>query len=121
MPVFAFCNAGVMISADALSSSVVVAVAAGLLVGKPLGIVGATLLVAKLKLAEIPNTLNLRAIIGGGFLAGIGFTMALFIATLALDSAHLEQAKVGVLLGSFISAVIGMTILSGLPKKRRDQ
>lgn len=120
MPVFAFCNAGVMISADALSSSVVVAVAAGLLVGKPLGIVGATLLVAKLKLAEIPSTLNLRAIIGGGFLAGIGFTMALFIATLALDSAQLEKAKVGVLLGSFVSAVIGMTILSGLPKRRSD-
>ncbi|NDC39392.1 MAG: sodium:proton antiporter, partial [Proteobacteria bacterium] len=81
-------------------------------VGKPLGIVLATLLVTKTGVATLSPTLTLRHLIGGGFLAGIGFTMALFIATLALEPNLLVEAKVGVLAGSLMSALVGMVILS---------
>lgn len=112
MPVFAFCNAGVPIDPAVFSSPCAIAVVAGLLIGKPLGIVLATLAVTKTGLSEISPTITLRHLIGGGFLAGIGFTMALFIATLALNPTLLVEAKVGVLVGSLVSALVGVVILS---------
>lgn len=112
MPLFALANAGVHIELDDFVSPVAVAVAVGLLVGKPLGIVGMSWLATKTGLARLPEGLTWPVMVGGGFLAGIGFTMALFIAGLALASPLLEEAKVGVFAGSLLSGVLGYLVLS---------
>jgi NhaA family Na+:H+ antiporter len=112
MPVFALANAGVPLRVADATSPVAVAVVFGLVLGKPLGILLLSWLSLKLKFASLPTGIGWRHLAGGGFLAGIGFTMALFIADLAFpDDALLRSAKVGVLLGSLASAVIGLTIL----------
>jgi NhaA family Na+:H+ antiporter len=91
------------------------------LVGKPAGILLLSWLSLKVDLAQMPEGLGWRSLAGGGFLAGIGFTMALFIASLAFaDDALLQSAKVGVLAGSLISAVIGIAIL-GAPTLRQTR
>ena len=64
------------------------------------------------RLTRLRRELNWPAIMGGGFLAGIGFTMALFIAGLALDGPLLDSAKIGILMGSAVSAVIGLAVLA---------
>lgn len=111
MPVFALANAGVVLRADALADPVAVAIIAGLLVGKPLGIVGFSWVATRIRLAELPQGVGWGVLTGGGFLAGIGFTMALFISGLALPEELLDTAKMGVLLASAAAAVIGMTLL----------
>jgi len=112
MPVFALANAGVPFQAADVLSPVAVAVIAGLFVGKPAGILLLSWLALKLNLAQFPKDVKWRHLIGGGFLAGIGFTMSLFIASLGLtDASLLQSAKVGVLAGSLASAVVGMAIL----------
>jgi NhaA family Na+:H+ antiporter len=68
-------------------------------------------LAVKFKLARLPEGVNWGVILGGGFLAGIGFTMALFISGLALSGPVLDAAKVGVMAGSALSAVVGITLL----------
>jgi NhaA family Na+:H+ antiporter len=93
------------------TSPVAVAVMLGLLVGKPLGIVGVSWLAVRLGLARLPDGVGWGAILGGGFLAGIGFTMAMFIASLALAGDLLDAAKVGILVGSLLSAVVGVVLL----------
>jgi NhaA family Na+:H+ antiporter len=120
MPLFALANAGVAIDFSALGSSVALAVAAGLVVGKPVGIVLFSLAAVKLGLASLPTGVNWKSMIGAGCLAGIGFTMSLFIAGLALEGELLTAGKVGTLSGSLISAALGLTILImtlGKPKK----
>ncbi len=111
MPVFALANAGVIVSWDDLVSPLSLAVMAGLIVGKPLGVMLFSLICIKLKITQLPHRVTWLIMLGGGFLAGIGFTMALFIAGLAVSADLLDQAKVGVLAGSTISAVLGMTLL----------
>jgi NhaA family Na+:H+ antiporter len=116
MPVFALANAGVAFGgsdlADALTSPMALGVMVGLVLGKPLGIVGFSWLAIRLKWAELPAGLRLSHLVGGGFLAGIGFTMALFIANLAFPgSATLDNAKIGVLAASLISGIIGSAVL----------
>jgi NhaA family Na+:H+ antiporter len=111
MPIFALANAGIPISVSALSSPVAATVALALLVGKPVGIVLSLFLVVKSKLGIIPGGSNWKAIIGAGCLAGIGFTMSLFVASLSLEGQILVQAKAGILIGSAFSAVIGTAIL----------
>jgi NhaA family Na+:H+ antiporter len=86
-------------------------VAAGLVVGKPLGIVLFSWLAIRLGLARLPEGVGWGVLVGGGFLAGIGFTMALFIAGLALDATTLDAAKVGILAGSAVAAIVGMALL----------
>jgi NhaA family Na+:H+ antiporter len=93
-----------------------VAVILGLCLGKPVGVAAMTWLAVSLRLVELPEGVTWRHVIGGGFLAGIGFTMALFIAELALGEELLQEAKVGVLAGSVISAILGMAILASSPK-----
>jgi NhaA family Na+:H+ antiporter len=110
MPVFALANAGVPIRLDSLGSPVALAVAAGLVVGKPFGIVATSWLAVRLGIARLPEGASWTAIAAGGVLAGIGFTMALFVASLALEGALLESAKVGVLVGSAVSAVAGLAL-----------
>ena len=120
MPVFALANAGVAVSLADFADPVALAVAAGLIVGKPLGIVLFSFVAVRLGVATLPEGVGWGALAGGGFLAGIGFTMALFIASLALDAALLDAAKVGILGASGVAAVVGMTLLSRLLPKAPD-
>ena len=116
MPVFALANAGVPIAVDDLRDPVAVAVAAGLVIGKPLGVVGASRLAVAAGLARLPDGVGWPALVGGGFLAGIGFTMALFIAGLALPAAS-DPAKVGILVASLVAAVAGMLTLLAVTER----
>jgi NhaA family Na+:H+ antiporter len=112
MPLFALANAGVPFQAADVVSPVAIAVVVGLAVGKLVGILLMSWLSIRAGVARLPEGVNWIHMTGGGFLAGIGFTMALFIAGLAYsDDQLLKSAKVGVLTGSVVSAVLGMTIL----------
>ncbi len=112
MPLFALANAGVPVSFSDFGEPIAIAVAAGLVLGKPLGIVLLSWLAIRLGLAVLPEGVGWAALLGGGLLAGIGFTMALFIAGLALDGASLDAAKVGILAASAVAAVLGMVVLT---------
>lgn len=112
MPLFALANAGVEVSASSFGSAVSFAVALSLALGKPLGIVGACFLCVKLKLAKLPEGTSWAAMLGAGQLAGIGFTMSIFLATLSLDGENLAAAKSGILSGSALSLVVGCTLLA---------
>jgi NhaA family Na+:H+ antiporter len=111
MPLFALANAGVALSIDALNHPVSVAVVAGLLLGKPIGIVFFSWMATRLRIAILPDGLGWGVLAGGGFLAGIGFTMALFIAGLALPEELLDTAKMGILVASAVAAIVGMVLL----------
>lgn len=111
MPVFALANAGVVLRIEALSDPVAVAIIAGLLIGKPAGIVGLSWIAIRARIATMPRGIGWGAMSGGGFLAGIGFTMALFIADLALGEELLDTAKMGILVASAAAATIGMVLL----------
>jgi hypothetical protein len=97
MPIFALANAGVVILASVVGHPVAVAVAVGLVVGKPFGIVLFSWLAIGLGVAHLPSGVNWRIMIGAGALAGIGFTMSLFIAGLALPGDMLDAGKIGTL------------------------
>jgi Na+:H+ antiporter, NhaA family len=115
LPLFAFANAGVPlagVSLEALTSSLPLGIAAGLLIGKPLGISLAVFACVSLGLAKLPERANWLHVIGVGCLAGIGFTMSLFIGTLAFNTpAQIDAVRLGVIAGSVISALLGLTIL----------
>jgi Na+:H+ antiporter, NhaA family len=111
MPVFALANAGVPVQVADIVNPVALATALGLFVGKPVGILLFSWLAVKLRIARLPEDINWGVVLGGGFLAGIGFTMALFISSLALSGDILDAAKVGVMAGSALSAVVGVTLL----------
>ncbi|HSB40323.1 MAG TPA: Na+/H+ antiporter NhaA [Methylomirabilota bacterium] len=118
MPLFALANAGVAVSLGGLAHPIAAAVAVGLVAGKPLGIVGASWLVVRLGLAKLPEATSWTALVGAGCLGGIGFTMALFIASLSLTGAGLEAAKSGILAGSAASLVLGLGLLArALPRR----
>jgi NhaA family Na+:H+ antiporter len=114
MPLFAFANAGVSvrgISLDAGGRSIMLGVSLGLLLGKPIGILAASFAGVRLKLCSLPRGIDFRGIALIGCVAGIGFTMAIFIAGLAFpDPSRLGAAKLAVLLASLASAVIGMVL-----------
>ncbi len=111
MPIFALANAGVPFEMSDFADPIAHAVAAGLVIGKPLGIVFFSFVAIRIGLARLPNGVSWGVLTGGGFLAGIGFTMALFIAGLALEGDVLDAAKVGVLGASTVAALIGMALL----------
>lgn len=111
MPVFALANAGVRIDLSAVTEPVALAVTAGLVLGKPLGIVLFSWVAVKLGLARLPSGVNWTVLLGAGCLAGIGFTMSLFIAGLALDAELLTAGKIGTLLGSGLSVILGLGLL----------
>ena len=111
MPVFALANAGVALDPSHAADPVAFAVGAGLLVGKPLGIASTSWLAVRLGVARLPDRVGWAAIVGSGLLAGIGFTMALFIAGLALGPELRDAAKVGILAGSTVAALSGMLVL----------
>ena len=114
MPVFALANAGVSISGgslDAASWSVVTGVAVGLIVGKPIGVLLASWLTLRLRIGTLPAGMTLRHLVVLGVVAGVGFTMALFIAQLAFTDARLlAAAKLGVLAASGGAAILGLVL-----------
>lgn len=111
MPLFAFANAGVNISFTHASNPIAIAVIAGLVLGKPIGILGFSWLAVRLGIASRPDPLRWSVLFAGGLLAGIGFTMALFIADLAFNADLLSAAKIGILLASMVAAILGMGLL----------
>jgi NhaA family Na+:H+ antiporter len=117
MPIFALANAGVQLNLIDFREPVAVAVLIGLAVGKPVGIVGSSWLAVRLGVARLPDGVNWSVLTAGGILAGIGFTMALFIAGLALEGRLLNAAKVGILSASALCAVIGVVLLFRLLPK----
>ncbi|RXG14276.1 sodium/proton antiporter (NhaA family) [Leeuwenhoekiella aestuarii] len=114
IPIFALANAGVNLTSEvALDTQLVINIILGLVLGKSIGITAIILFVKKIKLINIPKDITLRHIIGTSFLAGIGFTMAIFVSNLAFESDPLYNlsAKMGILIGSVIAAIIGYLIL----------
>jgi NhaA family Na+:H+ antiporter len=114
MPIFALANAGVALGGEGglnWTSRVIWGVALGLLIGKPLGIALFSWLAVRLGLAQLPQGINFVHIVGVGFLAGIGFTMALFIGGLAFRGEELNYAKLGILSGSALAGAIGFMML----------
>ncbi|NIG76942.1 Na+/H+ antiporter NhaA [Klebsiella sp. Ap-873] len=123
LPLFAFANAGVSLSGvtvQGLTSLLPLGIMAGLFIGKPLGISLFCWLALKFKLASLPEGTSFRDIMAVGVLCGIGFTMSIFIASLAfgdVDAELITWAKLGILLGSLLSAVVGFMMLKArLPK-----
>ena len=112
MPLFAFANAGVPLSMDNFDEPVTLAVLVGFAVGKPVGVLSFSWLAVRSGIAIRPPELSWGSLAGGGLLAGIGFTMALFIANLAFSESLIGSAKLGILLASVVSAVAGLALLT---------
>jgi NhaA family Na+:H+ antiporter len=121
LPVFAFANAGLALGglrAQDLVAALPLGVAVGLVLGKPVGIVGAALALRAQGWARFPAGMDLRAMLGLGLLCGIGFTMSLFIASLGYEGLFYDEAVLGVLGGSVLSAVLGYAWLhAALPRR----
>lgn len=112
MPLFALANTGLPLDSGELGDSVTTAIIVGFAVGKPVGVLLFSWLAVSLKIAVRPPELNWGLIAGGSVLAGIGFTMALFIANLAFDESLLPHAKLGIFLASVLSAAGGLALLA---------
>lgn len=121
MPLFALANAGVLLEASALAEPVAMAVAVSLAIGKPVGILLLCLLAVRSGVTSLPDGVTWPMLAGGACLAGIGFTMALFLNSLAFPGAAFADAasagKIGTLAGSMVSAVIGAIVLSSALKR----
>ncbi len=121
VPLFALASAGVVFDAESLrhaaGSPVTWGVVAGLVVGKPLGVFVASVVAIKLKLGGIPSGVRLPHLLGAGALAGIGFTVSLFVADLAFRGAPLRDAKLGILVASVASATVGAALLTANAKR----
>ena len=115
IPIFAFANAGVVLSGLSISdmiSPLPMGIALGLILGKQIGVFGITYTMVKLKLARMPQGANWLHVYGVACLAGIGFTMSLFIGGLSFaDPELMNQTRLGVLSGSIVSAILGYTAL----------
>lgn len=127
VPLFALANAGVrFVGTDSglgeqITSPVALGVAVGLMVGKPLGVTAATWLGVKLKLGVLPRRTDMKTIFGLGALAGIGFTVSLFVTELAFTHEILaDEAKLGIFLGSGVAGVVGYMILKTLKTPEED-
>ena len=136
MPVFALANAGVNISGDlsftqAIAAPVALGVGIGLLVGKPVGIFLFTLLFVKLGIGKLPDGVKWKHIFGMGIIAGMGFTVALFITELAfrttdlsvrsLAANYMSEAKLAILLASVLAAIIGYVLLYAISGKQKGK
>jgi Na+:H+ antiporter, NhaA family len=120
VPLFALANAGVRFSAEmfgSLSWRILLGVALGLVVGKVTGIFLAARFAVRQRVAALPPRVSWRSVFGVGWLGGIGFTMSLFVATLAFDyGPQRDSAKVGILMGSVVAALSGTAALRKLPR-----
>jgi Na+:H+ antiporter, NhaA family len=127
VPLFAFSNAGVRLSSEALdgilTNKVVLGIAVGLVVGKTIGVFTFTLIGQKLGLGSLPAGVTHRMVLGLAMTAGIGFTVALFIAGLAYEPGSLTtaSAKIGILAGSLIAGVLGFSFLKATPVPAGDR
>jgi len=120
MPLFAFANAGVRIGGPFRHAEVAIGVLLGLVIGKPLGITAVALGAVKSGIAQLPRGLGWASLLGYACLAGIGFTMSLFIAMLAFDeSGPVNAAKSGILAGSLLAGIAGAIVLR-LASRFRD-
>jgi len=121
MPVFALANAGMHIGADffsLLGNPVSLGISLGLIIGKFIGVLGATWIMVRLKWAELPYRASWKHIIGVAFLAGVGFTMSLFITGLAFDSQEMvTEAKYGILMASLLSGLAGIAVLKSIARR----
>ena len=122
VPIFAFANTGVVItseSIEAASQSLIAwGIFFGLVVGKPLGVLSAALLAKRIKVAELPDGVNKSSLLATGSAAGIGFTVAIFIANLAFDDAATQDiAVLAVIVASVVSALISMVLFKTIAKR----
>ncbi len=123
LPLFAFANAGVSfdgIDVSMISSPLLLAIACGLIIGKPVGVFGFSYISVKLGLAKLPDGINFKQIFAVAILCGIGFTMSMFLASLAFDADAGESvntlSRLGILLGSTVSATLGYLFLKQTTK-----
>ena len=121
LPIFAFANAGVTLTgltwAD-FAQPLTLGIAAGLFLGKQIGVMGATVLAVKTGFARLPQGVTWRHIYGIAALTGVGFTMSLFIGSLAFGADdEMNAVRLGVLLGSIVSGIFGYAILRSTPQK----
>ena len=117
MPIFAFANAGLTLTSNDRVNSLNAAIFFAFVLGKPIGIQIFSWLALRLKIAIRPPDLTWRLIVGSSFLAGIGFTMALFIANIAFTQSLINSAKLGIFIASLFSAMAGLALLISLPKR----
>jgi NhaA family Na+:H+ antiporter len=117
LPLFALANAGVALSgeamAGALASPVTIGIVLGLILGKLIGVGGAAWIAVKLGLADLPSGVRWGQVAGTGLLAGIGFTMSIFVTTLAFygEQVLIDEAKIGILVASVLAGVLGYLLL----------
>ena len=124
LPLFAFANAGVRfdgIDVSMISSPLLLAIACGLIIGKPVGVFGFSYISVKLGLAKLPDGIKFKQIFAVAVLCGIGFTMSMFLASLAFDADAGESvntlSRLGILLGSTVSATLGYLFLKQTTKR----
>ncbi|MBE0646997.1 MAG: Na+/H+ antiporter NhaA [Bacteroidales bacterium] len=119
LPLFALANTAIPLSfstGDGLFNMLSLGIILGLLIGKPLGIAGATMALKWLKLGSLPEGVSFRHLLGLGFIAGIGFTMSIFISSLSFDNeSFVNLSKLAVIIGSVLAGVAGMIILRCCP------
>jgi len=122
MPLFAFANAGVKIPLSMEHAEIGLGVMAGLIIGKPVGIMTAALLSVRAGIAKLPQAVSWTSLLGYAWLAGIGFTMSLFITLLAFDdTALVDASKRGVLVGSLLAGIAGAMVLRIASALRDDR
>ena len=117
MPIFALANAGITLTgidtSAIFSTNITIGVMLGLFLGKPIGIILSTLFLTKIKMAKFSKDMTRRRLVGVGFLASIGFTMSMFISTLAFsDDISFVQAKIGIFIASILGGIVGYRLLS---------
>jgi protein-disulfide isomerase len=126
VPLFALANAGIQVDreflSEAFTSPITLGILVGYVVGKPVGIFGASRLVTRLTHGRLQPPVGWAAVAGGGAIAGIGFTVALLVATLAFDGRRLEEAKLGILSAALAAAVLTWLVFRAtelLPRRAR--
>ena len=116
VPLFAFANAGIAMDVSSLrraaTSAVTLGVIVGLVIGKVIGVAAASWIAVRVGIAALPDGITWSTLVGAAALAGIGFTVSLFVAGLAFDDAALEgEAKVGIIVASVVAAAVGTLLL----------
>jgi NhaA family Na+:H+ antiporter len=121
VPLFALANAGVFLGGGSIeraaTSPIAWGIVLGLVVGKPLGIFSASLLALRLRVGRLPDGVRLVHLLAAGAAAGIGFTVSLFVASLAFGGVHLAEAKVAILVASVTSATLGVTLVRATTRR----
>jgi NhaA family Na+:H+ antiporter len=123
IPIFAIANAGVTLNFEfdtLFSNHIALGVGLGLLIGKVVGVVGATMLLVKLGIGTLPDGMTFKNLIGVGLLASIGFTMSIFVTNLAFtNELYITQAKLGIFVASLTGGLIGYFYLSIISKNSK--